>query len=57
VTDVYDRYERRREAGDHDGPPLQAVRVYQLHWVLQPGARNAMHPNARELVYEYRPAE
>jgi glycosyltransferase involved in cell wall biosynthesis len=57
VTDVYDRYERRREAGDHDGPPLQAVRLYQLHWVLQPGAPNAMHPNAHELVYEYRPAQ
>jgi len=50
VEDVYARYERRRKAGDHDGPPLQAVQ-----WTLQPDAGNAMEPDARALVYEHRP--
>jgi glucosyl-dolichyl phosphate glucuronosyltransferase len=55
VEDVYARYERRRKAGDHDGPPLQAVRLYRLQWTLQPDAGNAMEPDARALVYEHRP--
>ena len=55
LADVYARYERRRTAGRHEGPPLSAVRLYQLRWALDADARNAQHPDVRELLYEHRP--
>ncbi len=55
LADVYARYERRRTAGRHGGPPLSAVRLYQLRWALDADARNAQHPDVRELLYEHRP--
>jgi hypothetical protein len=55
LADVYARYERRRAAGRHHGPPLASLRLYKLRWVLDPAARNALHPDTRELVYEHRP--
>jgi hypothetical protein len=56
LADVYARYERRRAAGRHGGPPLQSVRLYRLRWELDADARNALHPDARELVLDHRPA-
>ena len=52
VHDVARRYERRRAAGQHDGPPLERVRLYAAHWRLEPLARNAARPDRRALVLD-----
>jgi hypothetical protein len=46
------RYERRRRGAAHDGPPLRALRLYDLAWTLEPRARNADHPGTRRLLAE-----
>ena len=51
---VYERYERLRRAGGHDGPALSAVRIYHLGWRLDPWARNVDAPDRRTFVSEYR---
>lgn len=53
LADCLERYERLRRAGAHDGPPLGAIRLYRLHWLLDPWARNARRPERRELIYEF----
>ena len=52
VRDVARRYERRRAAGQHGGPPLGRLRLYAVHWRLEPDARNAARPDRREFVVE-----
>ena len=52
VRDCARRYERRRRAGRHDGPPLERIRLYALHWRLEPYARNAARPDRRELILD-----
>lgn len=52
LRDFLRRYETRRVAGRHDGPPLAGIRLYDVHWKLDPWARNAHHPDARELIAE-----
>lgn len=46
------RYEALRRAGRHNGPPLQAVRVYRVYWVLDPWARNIERPDRKNLLVE-----
>lgn len=50
-----DRYERRRAAGAHRGPPLAGIRLYELYWTMDRSARNVTTPERRTLVYEYPP--
>jgi len=47
------QYETLRQAGRHDGPPLQGIRLYRLHWQLDPQAENVDQPDYRELPAEY----
>ena len=52
LADCLRRYERRRRAGPHDGPPLLGLRLYEGHWQLDPAARNVAAPDSRRLVAE-----
>jgi len=52
ARDCLVRYEALRRAGRHNGPPLQAVRVYRVYWVLDPWARNIEHPDRKNLLVE-----
>ena len=56
VRDYLERYERRRAAGLHRGPPLKGVRLYELYWMMDRSASNVATPERRTLVYEYPPA-
>ena len=55
LRDYLDRYERRRTQHLHNGPPLRAVRLYELYWTMDRGAGNVGAPERRTLVYEYPP--
>ena len=55
LRDVLLRYERRRVNGEHRGPPLQAVRAYQMTWALDSQARNLDSPVVKRLLAEVRP--
>jgi hypothetical protein len=55
LRDVLLRYEARRVNREHSGPPLQAVRAYQLTWALDSQARNADSPDVKRLLAEVRP--
>jgi len=48
LSDVLTRYEQRREAGEHDGPRIIAVRLYRMRWRLDPEARNVDTPDERQ---------
>lgn len=52
LENVLARYERRRLAGQHDGPPLRAIRLYREEWTLDPLAGNLDRPDSRELLIE-----
>jgi hypothetical protein len=52
LADILRRYERRRAAGNHDGPAVRAVRLYELAWDLEPYAANLDRPASRELIAE-----
>jgi hypothetical protein len=54
LRDVLVRYESRRVNGEHDGPPLQAVRAYHLTWALDPQARNVDTPDVKHMLAEVR---
>jgi hypothetical protein len=57
VQNCFQRYETSRQEGRHNGPPLQAMRLYQVHWVLDAWARNVDQPDSKELVVEVTQAE
>jgi hypothetical protein len=52
---VLERYEARRIRGEHDGPPLQAVRAYDMTWRLDPQANNVDRPDEQRLLAEAQP--
>jgi len=48
-------YEGGRRAGEHQGPALQSLRLYQEAWLIEPPAlANKARPNERHLLYELR---
>jgi len=47
-----DRYEARRVAGLHNGPPLRGLRLYRYEWTLEPTAANAATPDHVTLIYD-----
>ena len=53
LRDYLARYERRREAGEHGGPPLRGIRVYENGWLMDRSASNVQSPERRTLLYEY----
>jgi len=52
ARNILERYEARRAAGRHAGPPLRALRIYRIAWQFDPWARNADHPEHRTLLCE-----
>jgi glycosyltransferase involved in cell wall biosynthesis len=52
---VLDLYEARRASGENEGPPLEAVRAYDMTWTLEADARNVDRPDVRRLIAEVRP--
>lgn len=55
MRDCWKRYERRRQTGAHNGPPLVGIRLYEVEWVIDPLARNVDHPDRKRLIMEVRP--
>ena len=52
ITDVLQRYNARRSAGEITGPELRAIRLYRMGWALEPFARNLDRPSSRVLLAE-----
>ncbi len=52
LVDCLVRYRELRLQGEHDGPPLSALRLYKVEWRIDPAAANVDHPDRRELVAE-----
>jgi glucosyl-dolichyl phosphate glucuronosyltransferase len=52
LGDVLLRYEKRRIAGGHHGPALDAVRAYEMTWTLHPDAANVDAWDQKVLVAE-----
>ncbi len=57
LLNLHELYERGRRAGEHIGPPLQALRLYRVSWRIEPGLTNRSAPEERELLYELRVAD
>jgi hypothetical protein len=55
MPDLYARYEQLRRNERHDGPPIVALRLYELEWTLDPYAANVGSPDRRRLVAEVEP--
>jgi hypothetical protein len=53
LLDALSKYEQRRLAGKHDGPPLQGIRLYEATWQLDDPAKSiADSPDQQKLIYE-----
>jgi len=57
LQNLHELYERGRRAGEHTGPPIQALRLYRVSWRIEPGLTNRSAPEERELLYELRVAD
>ena len=57
LQNLHELYERGRRAGEHSGPPIQALRLYRVSWRIEPGLTNRSAPEERELLYELRIAD
>jgi hypothetical protein len=53
IRDCFERYDRLRAAQRHDGPPLRAMRLYEVTWTLDPDASNVDRPDSLKLISEY----
>ena len=47
------RYESRRQSGQHSGPQLVGIRLYELEWTVQSGASNRNAPERKVLLSEH----
>lgn len=54
LRSLHELYEIGRRAGDHTGPPLEALRLYRVEWRLDPSLSNKHAPERRRLVHELR---
>ncbi len=50
LADFLRRYEAARALGQHNGPPLEEIRVYKVSWTLDPLARNVNQPDSKKLL-------
>jgi hypothetical protein len=55
LANCMQRYERLRTKGWHSGPALSRLRLYEVHWTLDPFAANVDTPDSRELLAEVTP--
>jgi GT2 family glycosyltransferase len=56
LRDCLARYEALRASGGFDAPPLQAIRLYEMRWMLDREARNVALPDQKRLLAEVRSA-
>lgn len=52
LEDCLERYDALRVSGIHQGPALQALRLYRVTWTLDPRASNVNAPDLKELLAE-----
>jgi hypothetical protein len=52
LPDLLARYEELRKADAHEGPPLAAMRLYELEWTIDRHAANVDRPDRRRLLAE-----
>jgi hypothetical protein len=52
IRDCLTRYEQLRADHHHDGPPLAAMRLYEVEWRIDPNAANVDRPERRTLIAE-----
>ncbi|HEY2904521.1 MAG TPA: hypothetical protein VGJ29_01395 [Vicinamibacterales bacterium] len=50
VADCLARYDALRDDREHGGPPLVAMRLYELDWTIDPDAANVDMPQQRRLI-------
>jgi hypothetical protein len=55
LSDVLARYDTLRREGVHNGPPVAAMRLYEMEWTIDRAAANVNHPDRRTLLAEVRP--
>lgn len=55
LSDCLARYEALRRDRRHDGPPLAALRLYELEWTIDPDGANVDRPDRRSFIAEVRP--
>ena len=54
LLDLAARYEQLRQEAAHDGPPLVALRLYEMEWTIAPDAGNVDRPDDRRFIAEVR---
>jgi glycosyltransferase involved in cell wall biosynthesis len=52
LRDRLRHYERLRRAGNHEGPPLASLRLYDMFWMLDRNGANVDTPTRADLVVE-----
>ena len=53
LLDALSKYESGRLAGEHDGPPLQGIRLYEATWQLDDPAKSIVDPpDQQKLIHE-----
>ena len=55
LADCFARYEVLRHEEHHDGPPIVAMRLYELEWTIDAEGDNVEQPDRRQLIAEVRP--
>ncbi len=53
VKSLLAHYESRRQAGQHRGPPLAGLRLYDVTWRIEPTLGNLDRPDRQELLCEH----
>ena len=52
IADCLRRYEELRRDRRHEGPPIVAMRLYELEWTIDPRAANVDRPDRSRLIAE-----
>lgn len=52
LADTMARYERGRQQGRHEGPPLRALRLYRVEWSIDPDAPDLVRKEERSFIVE-----
>ena len=52
LLDCFNRYESLRRRGAHEGPPLQALRLYRCYWTADPAGSTIERPDRKVLIDE-----
>jgi hypothetical protein len=52
LPELYARYEQLRRDEHQDDPPIVALRLYELGWIIRPDAANVDAPERRRLIAE-----